>query len=135
MRKPTQVGFYATSSVAESPLVTDNFSKSSKSGLIIFETVTNKNLCESKITYVAFSFSRCAYKTKKEEQEQDQHLKFVSNMFGNENLHIHHRNIVVSELFVFRYTDHLKDRILSRNIWNNFSCIYSIAKFGSSGNA
>ena len=128
------MGFYATSSVTDSPLVTDNFSNSSKSRLIIFETV-NKNLFESKITYVTFPCSRCAYKTKKEEQEQDQHLKFVSNMFDNEKLHIHHRNIVVSELFVFRYTDHLKDRVLSRNIWNNFSCIYSIAKFGSSGNA
>ena len=64
-RRSTQVGFRTTSSVTDSPLVADNLSNSPKSGLIIFETVTNKHLCESKITYVAFPCSRCSSKTNK----------------------------------------------------------------------
>ena len=56
-------------------------------------------------------------------------------MFDNENLHIYHRNIVVSELFWFRYINYPKDEVLSRNIRNNFSSIYRIAGFGSSENA
>ena len=58
----------------------------------------------------------------------------ILNVFDNENLHIHHHNIVVSELFVFQPIDHLKDGVLARNVWNNFSCTYGTADFGSSGN-
>jgi len=73
MHRPMQVGCCVAWGM-DFLLVTDNLLNSPGSVLIIFETV-NESFYESTITYMAFRSSRCASTTKKEEQEQDQHLK------------------------------------------------------------